>query len=218
MPENPFTLIELLVVIAIIAILAAMLLPALNKAREKAWITSCIGNFKQMSLYATNYMNDFNGKFPVAFENKMWLSIISQYLPKNFCWYINKSKPDGYKGKVLACPGLISVKPITDEGCFNFALNSIYFNKNTKGYANGVVMPGRMINPSAMLMFLEPKRESGTGYSSGSLNSTTLAPGEIPRHSDVMTISFIDGHAENRKRSNLPFDRNADGAFWGYDR
>ena len=31
-------------------------------------------------------------------------------------------------------------------------------------------------------------------------------------------ISFIDGHAENRKRSNLPFDRNADGAFWGYDR
>ena len=52
-----FTLIELLIVIAIIAILAAMLLPALNAARQKAQSVQCIGNLKQISLMAENYLS-----------------------------------------------------------------------------------------------------------------------------------------------------------------
>ena len=78
-----FTLIELLVVIVIIAILAGMLLPALNQARKTARGIACLSNLKQMSTPFISYLDDFNGMMcPYTDGRRTWNNVMEEYIKK----------------------------------------------------------------------------------------------------------------------------------------
>ena len=70
--QGAFTLIELLVVIAIIAILAAMLLPALSSAKQKAWMISCTSNLHQIGLGLRMFADENNEYYPKSGTRILW--------------------------------------------------------------------------------------------------------------------------------------------------
>ncbi len=103
--EN-FTLIELLVVIAIIAILASMLLPSLNKARDRAKTIACTSNEKQIGTAMMMYVDSQQGYFPVADASSYtsWDNALSAY--------DGRSIPDNYTHLVLSTSNVNKTQPL----------------------------------------------------------------------------------------------------------
>ena len=160
--KHRFTLIELLIVIAIIAILAAMLLPALNKARERARSISCVGKLRQIGQAATLYAGDYDGVLPPAqitgngtvgiignITNLSWVARTWPYLIGNAMTYGNSMRQKAYICDAgpfqTASGGSQGSEPVT-----NYAWNGIC-GQTSRGDFKCVksIKLGSLRNPSA---------------------------------------------------------------------
>lgn len=214
---NAFTLIELLVVIAIIGILAAMLLPALNRAREKANAASCLSNMHQWGLAIGMYNDDWGDYYPydgdyvpgLVCNTDPWFQVLPRYLNRPaLCDLYNATPPTpptSLSHSIWICPSARHQgTPTTAVPYFTYALSVCLHSRIASGGLLATRIGfrrSRMDAPATTIIFCEENDYQSTyGETRGdSLSSMTTDGGYNPssaRHSGGMNFVLGDGHCE----------------------
>ena len=206
--RTAFTLIELLVVIAIIAILASMLLPALNKARGKARTTGCVNNLKQFGLAQIQYQGAWQGyllsSYQVVTAAYVWANKVIPYVglsqgtsDRPYEIYY-KPRYGGQKGNVFTCP-----EARDGNGSGNYPSFHINLGLSTKSSQDLPYKITQVKTPSKKVFL-------GDGGDGLFFQASTFLISECggyiaDRHVGyVANITFLDGHVKGFKAPPLP--------------
>ena len=220
--ETGFTIIELLVVVSIIAILAGMLLPALNAARGKARTISCSSNLKGFALGMTTYAGDSNDySTPNYQENGVWRYWVSNLYYRKLMQQNETPNDTNHMcwNKALRCPEAGS--PPGWEVAYakdgKVPLSKAYsMVAADPGWQNGALRFADICEPSRAYLFLDGKIETARyllppygpeGYFTVGGETTDQTPNPAPRHNARYNVAHWDGHVSSKSAS-LIADKN----------